>query len=335
MKLEQIKKLMPEDFSKHASRDLCVFTSSIFGETYFETLREFLGYEFTIMFWLVKDRDFMTFYRSAKEHEEFEQVAKKHLLKNDQGFKIAKKLREYANWMNSFMKEVTDKNEFLKRKKEFADKYRIFFAYHQITYWGNYHLHLENSDKKRMMEELDDAYAYNERVVPDVEAYMKRFELDYLPHYKEEGELEDIGMFFVRHNGVFEEVNVKGEELKEAEEFILSKDKVDYSDITELKGIVVQEGTVKGEVVVVKNPSKQGEIPEGSILVTGMTRPQFNPLISKCKAVITDEGGKLCHAAILARESKVPTVVGTKIATKVLKTGDLIEIDGDIVRIRF
>ncbi|NQU99017.1 hypothetical protein HQ533_06160 [Candidatus Woesearchaeota archaeon] len=329
MSFEKIKSLISDDFEKHVSRDLCVYTSSIFGETYLETLKEFLGSEFTITFWHVKDRDFTTFYRLTKEHREFEQTARKYLLKNKQGFEVAKKLREYTDWMNNFMEEVKNKEEFLKEKKEFTDQYRIFFAYHQITYWGTYHLHLQNPDKKEIIKELDDAYSYGERVVPNVETYMKGFNLDYLPHYENEGKMEDIGLFFIRENEVFKEVNIKGKELEEAEAFILAKDKVDYKVITKLKGITVHAGNIEGEVVVVKNPSKQGDIPEGSILVTGMTRPQFNPLIAKCKAVITDEGGQLCHAAILAKESKVPTIVGTKIATKVLRTGDKVRFDSE------
>ena len=51
------------------------------------------------------------------------------------------------------------------------------------------------------------------------------------------------------------------------------------------------------------------------------------PAIRKAKAIITDEGGLLCHAAIVSRELKIPCIIGTKIATKILKDNDLIEID--------
>ena len=68
---------------------------------------------------------------------------------------------------------------------------------------------------------------------------------------------------------------------------------------------------------------------EGDILVTGMTRPEFMNVIKKASAIITDVGGILCHAAITAREMKIPCIVGTAVATKVLKDGDIVEVDAN------
>ncbi len=66
-----------------------------------------------------------------------------------------------------------------------------------------------------------------------------------------------------------------------------------------------------------------------------MTEPSYLSVMKKAAAFVTDEGGILCHAAIVARELKKPCVTGTKIATKVLKDGDRIEVDADrgIIRI--
>lgn len=69
--------------------------------------------------------------------------------------------------------------------------------------------------------------------------------------------------------------------------------------------------------------------PEGAILVAGQTRPQLMPAIRKAKAVITDEGGMLCHAAIVSRELNKPCVIGTQNATEFLKHNDTIEINLD------
>jgi pyruvate,water dikinase len=57
-----------------------------------------------------------------------------------------------------------------------------------------------------------------------------------------------------------------------------------------------------------------------------MTRPEFILAMRKAVAIVTDEGGVTCHAAILSRELGIPCVVGTKIATKVFKDGDLLEV---------
>lgn len=67
--------------------------------------------------------------------------------------------------------------------------------------------------------------------------------------------------------------------------------------------------------------------PVGRILVAGQTMPQFMPALRKAKAIITNEGGMLCHAAIVSRELKVPAIIGTKLATEILKDGDEVEMD--------
>jgi len=66
-----------------------------------------------------------------------------------------------------------------------------------------------------------------------------------------------------------------------------------------------------------------------------MTDPRYVFAMKKAGAIVTDEGGITCHAAIVARELKKPCIIGTKIATKVLKGGDLVEVDAErgIVRI--
>ena len=60
-----------------------------------------------------------------------------------------------------------------------------------------------------------------------------------------------------------------------------------------------------------------------------MTRPEFVPLMRKAKAIITDEGGITCHAAIISRELKILCIIGTKTATRLLKDGDLVEVDAN------
>ncbi|MBU6390574.1 phosphoenolpyruvate synthase, partial [Patescibacteria group bacterium] len=68
---------------------------------------------------------------------------------------------------------------------------------------------------------------------------------------------------------------------------------------------------------------------KGDILVTGMTRPEFLPLMEKAAAFVTDAGGILSHAAIVAREMKKPCVIGTGVATQIFKDGDVVGVDAD------
>lgn len=87
---------------------------------------------------------------------------------------------------------------------------------------------------------------------------------------------------------------------------------------------------VRGRVVIIgdKNElNKKADRIAGNILVTIQTTPHFVPYLKDAKAIVTDEGGITCHAAIVSRELKIPCVIGTKIATQVLKDGDEVEVD--------
>lgn len=99
--------------------------------------------------------------------------------------------------------------------------------------------------------------------------------------------------------------------------------------IKEIRGLVAQKGIVKGIVRIIMDAHNPGEFNEGDILVTGMTRPDFLSLMKKAAAFVTDEGGITCHAAIVARELDKPCIIGTKIATRTLKTGDLVEVNAN------
>lgn len=97
----------------------------------------------------------------------------------------------------------------------------------------------------------------------------------------------------------------------------------------QIKGLVAWKGfgKISGIVRIILNENDFPKFKKGEILVTDETDPNFLPVMKKAKAIITDNGGILCHAAIVAREMKKPCVVGTKVATKVLKDGDLVEIN--------
>ena len=95
-----------------------------------------------------------------------------------------------------------------------------------------------------------------------------------------------------------------------------------------IKGIPASKGKVVGHVKVIMNLDDIHKISDGDVLVTSMTTPDFIPAMKRAVGFITDEGGMLSHAAIVSREFGKPCIVGTKIATQVLKNGDLVEVDG-------
>ncbi|PIS07309.1 phosphoenolpyruvate synthase [Candidatus Berkelbacteria bacterium CG10_big_fil_rev_8_21_14_0_10_43_13] len=95
-----------------------------------------------------------------------------------------------------------------------------------------------------------------------------------------------------------------------------------------LKGAAASLGMASGPVKIIHKPTEIDKINDGDVLVTEMTTPDFVPAMRKARAIVTDTGGRTCHAAIVSRELGIPCVVGTGTATHVLKNGQVITVDG-------
>ena len=95
----------------------------------------------------------------------------------------------------------------------------------------------------------------------------------------------------------------------------------------ELRGATGHPGHVQGLVRIVRSEADQDAMRQGEILVSDMTSPELMTACSRAAAIVTDRGGLLCHAAIVAREHGVPCVLATERATRVLRDGDLVEVD--------
>ena len=100
-------------------------------------------------------------------------------------------------------------------------------------------------------------------------------------------------------------------------------------EIDEFEGMRAYGGKITGKVAKIFDPRSSNNFNEGDILVTTMTSPDFIHLMKKASAIITDEGGITCHAAIVARELFKPCVIATKIATDLLNDGDLVEVNAN------
>ena len=97
---------------------------------------------------------------------------------------------------------------------------------------------------------------------------------------------------------------------------------------TVLSGLVVSVGkTVVAPVCVITSGKQLRTMKRGAVLVAPMTAPDYVVAMRKASAIITDEGGMTSHTAIVARELRVPCIVGTRIATTVLKNGDMVEVN--------
>ena len=145
-----------------------------------------------------------------------------------------------------------------------------------------------------------------------------RFSHDYLMGYFETVVWPDGKVYFADYNRILPR-------------YILTPKNI-IKDIKtkNIHGMVAYHGVVRGKVVKV-NPKNIGKVdfPKGSILVCDNTDVRYLPYMQKATAIITDRGGILSHAAIISRELKTPCIIGTKIATKILRDGDYVEVNAN------
>jgi pyruvate,water dikinase len=113
-----------------------------------------------------------------------------------------------------------------------------------------------------------------------------------------------------------------------------SKEEDATSDLTVLtKGMPASPGIANGKVKLIKDETELEKIKNGDVLVTTMTTPDMVPAMRRANAIVTNEGGMTCHAAIVSRELQIPCIVGTSDATQVLTDGMEITVDADKGRV--
>ena len=113
------------------------------------------------------------------------------------------------------------------------------------------------------------------------------------------------------------------------QEWLKGFDETAQGDISEIKGFASSAGVVEGPARVLRMLKEIVDIQPGEIIVCPTTNPSWAPVFTNIKAAVTDIGGLTSHAAIVCREYGVPSVTGTGLATSVIKTGDIIKVDGD------
>jgi len=179
---------------------------------------------------------------------------------------------------------------------------------------------LTRQDSKTVKVELGEKG--KERVLSDkeIEELVKLGEI-IEEHYGYPQDIEwaiEKGKIYIVQSRAVTTIKPKKEEVAEVEE----------GEIL-VKGLGASPGIGIGRVKIVLKKEDINKVEEGDVLVTVMTTPDMVPAMRKASAIVTDEGGYTCHAAIVSRELGVPAVVGTGNATKVLKDGMIVTVDGE------
>jgi len=120
---------------------------------------------------------------------------------------------------------------------------------------------------------------------------------------------------------------ITGAKVDEVKRITLNENKKD--EIHDIRGLSASTGRVIGKVKIIKSATEINKIQSGDILVAVMTRPDYIAGMKKVAAIVTNEGGITCHAAIVSRELGIPCIIGTKIATETFKDGEMVEVNAN------
>jgi len=181
---------------------------------------------------------------------------------------------------------------------------------------GLFRTSLGTNETRLIPKEIQERQVLNDKEIQELSRLGKRLEEHYGRPQDIEWAIEKGEVFIVQTRAVttFKEMKEERPVIQEEVGKIL------------LKGETASAGVYAGPVRIILNASQLGTVQKGDILVTPMTTPDMVPAMQKAGAIVTNEGGLTCHAAIVAREMGTPCIVGTEHATEVLKEGEMVTV---------
>jgi phosphohistidine swiveling domain-containing protein len=318
---------------------------SYWGPQYSRILKRILGMGLDSTLFIHKKGTVSFFVKDSEFKKLGKFLADKTIASETEAIELLSKLKQSTDQIMGLMDKLESKILTLSEHSQFLSVFEKHLAFH--CFMKKTVDFLSPEILKKLLPKFQDARIYSEAVYSRTEQFFRSLaksiadkeEIDpELITCLMQEELEDYiktGAFpsedelrerFIASIILFEDGKIKlvtGPKVKELEDKFFSVEK------DEIKGTVAFRGKVKGKCRIISDPFKEHDFDKGDILVTGMTRPEFISFMEKASAIVTDAGGLLCHAAISAREMKIPCVVGTEKATRMFKDGELIEVDAE------
>ncbi len=347
------------EFEKSITRDWGIIYGQLWHKVFTDKFKKQIGWGYTEVVFEGKE-DTISIYRAPEEHIKgmrnyiMKRLNKDAFWLSNHARKVKKQVDLVIKWSENIMKKSLSNyssKELVKIAETFMEKNIELGPRFIMMLW--FPIQMENHKKadkyKKAVDLAIKTREYIEKIGPFVDAFGRKLSLEMV---KRAGISENLSRYISYEEMLdyFKKEKIVDKQIlnKRRKYFIITNKGILYENInnyfkkqghslkveklegiSEIKGNSAYPGLVKGKVVIVKNKSMFGKLKQGDILVTTMTTPDFLPIMKKAAGFITDEGGITCHASIVAREMKKSCIVGTKIATKVLKDGDLVEVDAD------
>lgn len=346
MKKDIIKSINKEDWTKRWAGSYTFISASYWGKQYKKSLEHELGIGFKHSLFIHK-KGTVSFYLIKNELDNFgNTLAKKAVTNNETAIIWCKELKNNTDVITKIMNKLHGTIPTYTEYQKFLIVFDKHLPYHNAIKKLVDYFPLETLNK--LLPYFKDARLYSEHVYSDTEIFFRsiaekiaekeKYNSDYLTCLTQ-SEFET----YLQKNKLPEEKELRArfessvlyfEDAKETikteteniEKYIFNKS---IQNKKEIKGIPAYNGVVIGMARIVSDHHKVGVFKEGDILITGMTRPEFLSVMKKSSAIVTDAGGILCHAAISARELKIPCVVGTQLASTIFHDGDKIKVDAN------
>lgn len=323
-------------YKKTISREKTIIETEIYYKGEYEGIKSLTNglYYFKPLFIYDKEKGITNVYYNDLSLEESPKNIYYYMQKDiDNTKELYSKALESCDYLN----KIVDTNKAF-NYKEFIHNMLIIYPF---TSLGNLAGHFENisQELKELLVDFRNNYDY---ILYKANEYLHLKVKEILPkEYQEHLKFLFIKEVFNNQLPSFETIEQRKRgyiyfdnklELVEDSTKWLEKKNITIKKLQDgnvIKGSIAYNGITTGKVCQVFKKEDFEKFQKGDILVTTMTTPKFTPILKIAGAIVTDEGGITCHAAIIARELKVPCIIGCKNATEVLKNGMIVEVNAN------
>ncbi|MFH1253702.1 MAG: PEP/pyruvate-binding domain-containing protein [Candidatus Uhrbacteria bacterium] len=353
-KEDEIKKeISDENWTKVWTTEYSLFSVWMFGRSYADICWQEVGVGFSKIIFLIEG-SLATVFRLDKEQKEFaKKMASRFLFEEKFLDKAVKLLSDIQTEFEKFFE--TPEQEALTPEKwsRFLEIHRLYQPYFLGVLWAPNELENFNVPTnlyEKIFAVCESTRKRSESVFPLLEKFLQKL-FKFIAAKEKINEnflraiLPEEFTAYINGQGLPDEKILKSRydysavlATKDKNELLLNIEarqlieriaKINTEGINEIRGTVANQGIVTGKARLVFMEQDLNKVQVGDIIVTTMTRPEWVSVMKFAGAYVTDAGSVLCHAAIVSREFNKPCIISTKIATKVLHDGDLIEVDAD------